>query len=308
MSHWARWVARLHFGELKRVRPRRAESLGIHDWEPLQRLIGAYALVGTKVPVSTSQWITIAGFVQDFRVMSQTEGARLAQIYKSSKRRLLPLSDPLDVEFHLHRQLFSSREEVYSDWLQWVLQHVADSDPLLIGRILGSPNRELFAHTQEPISVTREVSVEHGRDDQSGRLDLVVSRGATTLAVIEVKTRDYGNSDLEKHKGYRDSITVRSPEAELIFLSVDPPASDPGGFRLLSWADLCVALRGTAPRLLTPGRILGTALILAFVGAVEQNLLGFVSPEAALMPVGKIPKLVDHLTRAERMEAALGQP
>jgi hypothetical protein len=229
-------------------------------------------------------------------------------MYKDSKGRLFPLSDPLDVEFHLHRQLFSSREEVYSDWLQWVLQHVADFDAWLIGRILGSSNWELFANSQEPISVGREVPVEHGRNDQSGRLDLVVSRGAMTLAVVEVKTREYGDSDLEKHRGYRDSITVRSPEAELIFLSVDPPASDPGGFRFLSWADLCVALRGIAPRLLEPGHILGTALILAFVGAVEQNLLGFVSPEATSMPVGKIPRIVDHLTRAERMEGALGQP
>ena len=240
--------------------------------------------------------------------MSRAEGERLAQIYKDSKLRLFPLSDPLDVQFHLHRQLSSSREEVYSDWLQWVLERVADSDARLIGRILGSPNRELFANSRKPITFDREVRIEHGHYDQTGRLDLVVSQGPVRLAVIEVKTREYSDSDLEKHRGYRDSIVVSSPETELIFLSVSPPDSDPGGFRFLSWADVCVTLREIAPRLLAPRHILATALILAFVGAVEQNLLGFISPEATLVPLGKVPRMVDHLTKAGRTEVALGEP
>lgn len=120
-----------------------------------------------------------------------------------------------------------------------------------------------------------------------------------------MKTRAHNDSDLEKHKGYCESIA--SPETELIFLSVDQPDSDLFGFRFLSWADVCVTLRGTAPRLLAPEHILGAALILAFVGAVEQNLLGFVSPETIPMPLGKVPRMVDHLTKAAQMEAAIGE-
>ena len=55
-------------------------------------------------------------------------------------------------------------------------------------------------------------------------------------------------------------------------------------------------------------QILGTALILAFVGAVEQNLLGFVSPEATNVPTAKVPRMLDHLTKVIRMEDTLEQP
>lgn len=239
--------------------------------------------------------------------MSQAEGTILRQLYQDSKTRLFPLSDPLDSQFHLHRQLSSSREEVYSDWLQWVLQQVADQDAQLIGQILGSATWNLIANSPERITVEREVCVEHGHDERTGRLDLVVSQNAKKLAVIEVKTREYANSDLEKHKGYRDSIVDSSPEVDLIFLSVDPPESDPGDFRFLSWADLCIALRALAPRVLEARGSLGTALILAFIGSVEQNLLGFISPEHRQLPLGKVPRMVDHLTRAKQTEEALGQ-
>jgi hypothetical protein len=208
------------------------------------------------------------------------------------------------VVFPLHRQLSSSREEVYSDWFQWVLEEVADTR--LIWRVLGSPNRERFANSREPIRIAREERVEHGHINQTGRLDLVIRQGSGMLAVIEVKTRAYSELDLEKHKGYCESIG--STETELIFLSVDLPDSDLFGFRFLSWADVCVTLRAIAPRLLEPGHILGTALILAFVGAVEQNLLGFVSPETTPMPIGKAPRMVDHLAKAARTEVALGEP
>ena len=89
--------------------------------------------------------------------------------------------------------------------------------------------------------------------------------------------------------------------------SVDSLDSDLRGFRFLSWAAVCVALRGITPYMLDQEHILSTALILAFVGAVEQNLLGFVSPPSALTAVGRIPRMVDHLTKA-RMEASLGNP
>jgi hypothetical protein len=40
---------------------------------------------------------------------------------------------------------------------------------------------------------------------------------------------------------------------------------------------------------------------------VEQNLLGFVSPEPKAPPVGKVPSMVDHFKRA-RMEVDREQP
>jgi hypothetical protein len=304
LSHWARWAARLQLGEAQQSEPGTRESLRTPDWNALRRLISARALITADVSFSLPQWLAASEFIQNCMAMSQAEGARLAQLYKDSKLRLFPLSDPLNVLFPLHRQLSSSREEVYSDWFQWVLLQIADAR--LIGWILGSPNAERFANSQEPIRVDREIPVEHGHIDQTGRLDLVISQGSARIAAIEVKTRAYSEADLEKHKGYSDSII--SPETELIFLSVDLPDSDLSGFRFRSWADVCVTLRAIAPRLLGPERILGTALILAFVGAVEQNLLGFVSPETTPMPIGKVPRMVDHLTIAAQTEVEIGNP
>jgi hypothetical protein len=209
---------------------------------------------------------------RDFHTMSQAELEPLAGAYDRSKKRLFPLSDPLDTRFPLHRQLSSDREEVYSDWLQWVLQQF--SDTRCLGHILGSPNLARLANPHEPISVDREITVEHGYAGRAGRLDIVLRQGSRRLIVVEVKTRAYEDADLEKHAGYTESID--SPDSEFIFLAVNPPDTGLRGFRFVSWAEVCVALRAVAESRLGPDHILSTALVLAFVGAVEQNLLGFV--------------------------------
>jgi hypothetical protein len=303
LSRWASWAARLQLEEAKERGIGTTEYLRTTDWDAPKRLVSAHALVATNTSVSPPPWLAAKELVQGCNAMSEAEGARLTQLYEDSKLRLFPLSDPLNVLFPLHRQLSSSREEVYSDWLQWILLQVADTR--LIGRILGSPNWERFAGLPDPIEVEREVPVKHGHLDQTGRLDLVIRQGSPWLAVIEVKTRPFSEFDLEKHKGYVDSSP---PEADLIFLATEPPDDrmDLGGFRFLSWADVCVTLRAIAPRLLEPERILSTALILAFVGAVEQNLLGLVSPEIMPRPIGKVPRVADHLAKAAQKEGKLG--
>jgi len=262
------------------------------EWHAPRRLIVAHS----RLPrLSPSAWHSAKALIRACQAMSEAESGPLVRMYKASKERMSPLSDPLDVQFPLHRQLSSSREEVYSDWLQWVLEQVSDAHEL--GCILGSQNLCQTADPHGRISVEREVPVEHGYTDQTGRLDLVVKQGSRWLAVIEVKTRAYEDTDLKKHNGYRKSIN--SAETELIFLSVNPPSSDPFGFRSLLWSDVCVTLRGIAPLRLERERLLATALILAFVGAVEQNLLGFVSPEPTLPPTGKVTRMVDHFTKAQ---------
>jgi hypothetical protein len=230
--------------------------------------------------------------------MSQAVLKPLAGAYDRSKKCLFPLSDPLDARFPLHRQLSSDREEVYADWLQWVLQQFAD--PRSLGRILGFPDLARLASPDEAVIVDREIVVEHGYAGQTGRLDLVLRQRSRRLIVVEVKTRAYAGADLEKHAGYTESID--SPETEFIFLAVNPADTSLHGFRFVSWAEICVALRALARTRLGPDHVLSTALVLAFVGAVEQNLLGFVSPESAALSIGKAPRMLDHLLRAERME------
>lgn len=270
----------------------------ITKWQDLRGFVTACELLDTRAPRRIPGWVAATKLARDFRIMSQAVREPLAVAYDRSKKSLFPLSDPLDARFPLHRQLSSDREEVYSDWLQWVLQQF--SDPQSLGRILGSPNLAQLANPDEPVIVDREITVEHGYAGQAGRLDLVLRQQSRRLIVVEVKTRAYAGADLEKHVGYTESID--SPETEFIFLAVNPPDTGLQGFRFVSWAEVCVALRAIARSRLGPNHILSTALVLAFVGAVEQNLLGFVSPESASLPIAKAPRMLDHLLSAERME------
>ena len=272
-------------------------------WGVLGSFIASYTDLEPKVRLSTPTWAAASRLIRSCEAMSRAESLHFVQMYTESQQRFSPLSDPLDLLFPLHRQLSSSREEVYSDWFQWVLGQIPNARTL--GCILGSPSMELAVNSHEPIVVDREIPVEHGHAYQTGRLDIVVRQGTQWLAVVEVKTRPYEDADLEKHEGYRKSIN--SPETELIFLAVDPPDSDPRGFRFLSWADVCVTLRRIAPEMLKSRQILTTALILAFVGAVEQNLLGFTSPESPRFHFGKVPRMIDHFRKTTQMEAHRGE-
>jgi hypothetical protein len=300
LSHWAGWAVRLQLGKAPQREAGVTEPLRTPSWDAVSRLIKAHAALAANISVSPPSWLGALEFIRNCKAMSEAAVAPLGQLYKDSNLRLSPLADPLNVLFFLHRQLSSSREEAYSDWFQWVLKQVADTG--LLGRILASENPERFANTHEPILVDREVCVKKGHIGHTGRLDVVIKRGSAWLAVIEVKTQAYAESDLGKHEGYLGSGS--SSETEFIFLAVDEADSDLKGFRFLSWADVCVTLRVIAPRLLAPERILGTALILAFVGAVEQNLLGFIWPVTSSTPIGKVPRMVDHLTKAAQAEEA----
>ncbi len=167
--------------------------------------------------------------------MSERARIQLRQLYNESRVRFSLLSDPLDVSFHLHRQLADSREEVYSDWLQWVLEYLAD--PRLIAEVLAVPDEgRQFGYSSEPLKIKREEHVEHGHQDQSGRLDIVIRQGLSTLAVIEIKTRDYSDVDLLKHKGYSPCVKAGT---DLIFVAVNEPTQilvDSGSWRGLIFA------------------------------------------------------------------------
>jgi hypothetical protein len=286
----------LVLGSIRMVETTR--PLEITKWRALRGFVTACERLDSRRPRRVPGWVAASKLARDFHTMSQAVLKPLADAYDRSKKCLFPLSDPLDARFPLHRQLSSDREEVYSDWLQWVLQQF--SDPRSLGRILGSPNLARLANPEESVSVDREITVEHGYAGQTGRLDLVLRQRSRRLIVVEVKTRTYEDADLEKHAGYTESID--SPETEFVFLAVNPPDTGLHGFRFVSWADVCVALRSLARSRLGSDHVLSTALTLAFVGAVEQNLLGFVSPESASLPVGKAPRMLDQLIRAERME------
>jgi len=257
-------------------------------WDSLRELMDAHAALGLKASVCMPDWLPADELIRDFFAMSRAEEARFAVLYEKSKAAFAPLSDPLGTDFSGHRQLVSGREEVYSDWFAWVLETVGD--PMLMGRILGS-NR--FADVRKAEVIREERANE-----------IVIRAGEKKLAVIEIHTG--------KHRPFEGA----EPDGEeRIFLGVHPPETDfaetdfaetdfaETDFGFLSWASVCVALRRIAADRLDAERTVSTAFILAFVGAVEQNLLGFAWPATAH---GKVPRMASHLSKflqaEEKME------
>lgn len=87
---------------------------------------------------------------------------------------------------------------------------------------------------------------------------------------------------------------------EYVILVLDAADEEYFGFRPRLWADACVELRLMAARLCARSELLRAAMILAFVAAVEQNLLklrrvqGRADEVAAALA---LPPITEHLTR-----------
>jgi hypothetical protein len=79
---------------------------------------------------------------------------------------------------------------------------------------------------------------------------------------------------LENLTHYRKELKrFSAPHKHIVLLAPIPPRNLPTGVKALTWEELCLRLRKTAVQLLMPRPVLA-AMMLGFVGAVEQNLLG----------------------------------
>jgi hypothetical protein len=105
------------------------------------------------------------------------------------------------------------------------------------------------------------------------------------VAVIEVNVVKPEQGDLEKNKYYWDWKQSKNEHAVAILLALDGDSDICNPFRLLTWTRLCVLLRKLLPRIQKEKGLAIAALVSAFVGAVEENLLGFsiCSPSSLLL-------------------------
>jgi len=193
---------------------------------------------------------------------------RLDRILARSNHRFAPIGDPLTINFGLNRWLIAEREEAYSDWLAWIFGEIGTNHllTLLFGQ---SPPHGFDGNP----TVKREECVPEGHIGHSGRLDIVL-RFVNAVIVIEVKMPEATN--LEKHQGYRSWLDHQPEKIKLAFLiTVGNIVDKHGGFASLSWGTLCGRMRQILPRLIQEQCIILAAIVGAFVGAVEQNLLGY---------------------------------
>jgi len=234
-------------------------------------------------------------------------GAQAVAEFQHAVRRagvvLSPLGEPLvALDFIEHRWVAGHREEAYSDWLQWVLSQI---EPREVLRVLGvSKPRMLRACGDCPHTVTRERKVPHGHEGSTGRLDLEIRFGDRGLLVVEVKLTSAEDADTAKHRGYRRSLEAENaalPFRAYVVLVLEAADEEYDGFEPWLWADACLELRLVAVRLCKRREHLKAAMTLAFVAAVEQNLLGF-CPAGHVVRNGvaaalSLPRITEHLIR-----------
>lgn len=191
------------------------------------------------------------------------------ELLLSCDRFFSPLSDPLRADLGLHAWLAPEREESYSKWLCWTLKQFADCD--MLGEIF---DLVIPAASQAPrLSLDTEWTVRSPDRDRSGRIDVAIWSGTKPLAILEIKTKPFNEEALDKHRLYCKSPDV-PPDAAKIFIAQTTEGFDLRGFRYLSWKELCLRLRERMQVLMRDEGYLVTAMVMAFVAAVEQNLLG----------------------------------
>jgi hypothetical protein len=117
-----------------------AERLGpasrtLEIWANLYRQ-GAF-----RTPMPPSSWQAADDLIRAAKQADGSASDDLAKALDRSNRALYPLADPLATEFSTHRWLSADREEVYSDWLGWIMEQIGDARRIL--RLLGVRDRKL---------------------------------------------------------------------------------------------------------------------------------------------------------------------
>jgi hypothetical protein len=128
----------------------------------------------------------------------------------------------------------------------------------------------------QKLEVSREV------ESDKGRFDLLLKCNNFCM-VVELKTVAAEKAETAKQAGYSEWLSKQAAtHKQAVLLVAAEQDKDYCGFAPLLWADLCLRLRQLAPGL---QRTIGTsksALVLAFVGAVESNLLRLMVPHDAV--------------------------
>jgi hypothetical protein len=219
-----------------------------------------------------ADWEVMHAFIGAAKPRLAAKESQMRELLDKSGARLAPLRDPLLTDFGLHRWLKGEREEAYSDWLAWTLQQIGSVADIL--NVLDVANANIPASYLD-LTVTREVWVLPEGRPPARRLDLLVQCDQTLLAVIEVKVVSPEDADLDKDKYYWQWAQSQNPKPATVLLALDGDQKICSPFALLTWARLCLNLRRLLPKLREEKGVAAAALTAAFVGAVEQNLLGF---------------------------------
>jgi len=224
--------------------------------------------------LSRPDWSAVEILIEAAQPRLLEDSKALRELLERSTDQLKS-SDPFLCDLGVHRWLEADREESYSDWLAWVMEQLNQASVIL--RVLHVQDPKFVATSEgQPYRVEREAGVKEGCPGSSGRVDLVVHFGDPEVAVlgVEVKTFD---ENYEKQRGYVQSLRKFCPRVECVLVAkYDVPQDRLFGFKLRTWENLSVALRQViAGYIHSHGANPISTMMLGFVGAIEQNLLGY---------------------------------
>jgi hypothetical protein len=223
---------------------------------------------------ASADWDAVGHFASSVEPYLQEvrEEARRLVMDQEARFGLGTGSEPLRVDYGMHRWLRDECEPAYSDWLQWLVETIGRRD--WIGSLLGIPADSHIIHAATPkvSAVEREVPVCQEDDGALvGFLDLDIWFGDAARIVVELKTFD---QSFEKQLRYKEALDVGDVETEFVLLTKDHPDTETVfGFRTRNWESFCLEARRLVPAVAQDRGVVVASLMLAFIGAVEQNVL-----------------------------------
>lgn len=225
--------------------------------------------------------------------------SQLGELVNASDENLrrISLCEPLRADVGLNRWLRREREEAYSDWLAWILEQLQPADVL---EILGITEPEIVSSSQSRFHVEREYYI------TGGRLDLLLTSGASVMVIIEVKKYSAEVADTQKQGGYYEWLERRNfPQRRAFLLVPDAAEEKYENFSRLLWGDVCIRLRRLLPHLVKRIGSVKSAMFVAFISAVETNLLGLVAPTPEADAVERLSygRTVEHLQKCRQGSA-----
>ena len=232
-----------------------------------------------------------------YEAFSNVQRKSLDRLMRESDARLHPFSDPLRSNLMMQDVLSEAREEAYSAALGWAFGQLPIGP---VVDILGVRDLKLRGNRwQQSMDwlYDTEIGVPEGHEGQVGRVDMSITFRNDLVAALEIKTKEYTEHDTAKHRGYSKWVEGHpSRVKERIFVAVRDLEIELHGFRFTSWADITAGLRKYAPYVIKNREYPLAATYLAFVGAVEQNLLDFGPPSG--LPPDVAVRQADHLRTA----------
>ena len=234
-------------------------------------------------PISEPKWSAINQLVIAATPYLREKATTLKDLLAEWSRKF-GMQDPFLNDLGVHRWI--ARETSYSDWLAWVLERLEPSAVFQVLDVKPPFNPE---HAGKCL-VRRESLLDERYIDL-----LIRFENAPDYAIgVEVKTYD---EQYAKQEDYVESLkSIYREDIPCILLAI-PEHIDKKrlcGFRLRSWRKVALALRMGIAESVTDhpaDNQIVTAILLGFVSAVEQNLLGF-GPEAPRRVLRNEPTLI----------------